>query len=209
MKNIIIIDYGCGNLLNLSRAIEFIGQRAEVTRDKDKIINATHLILPGVGAFKKAMEKLEQLGLKTSIKEYTKQKKPLLGICLGMQLLFSKSFEFGSHAGLDLIEGEVIKLKSEDKNVKIPHIGWNEIYPKFTNDNSKKIFTEDLYGKNFYFIHSFIGISKKKEKTNGFAEYMNISIPAFVSSENTFGCQFHPEKSGRNGIKLLKNFCNL
>ena len=126
-----------------------------------------------------------------------------------MQLLFSKSFEFGSHAGLDLIEGEVIKLKSKDKNVKIPHIGWNEIYPKFTNDNSKKIFTEDLYGKNFYFIHSFIGIPKKIEKTNGFSEYMNISIPAFVSSENIFGCQFHPEKSGRNGIKLLKNFCNL
>ena len=209
MKKIIIIDYGCGNLLNLSRAIEFIGQRAEVTRDKDKITNATHLILPGVGAFKKAMEKLEQLGLKTSIKEYTKQKKPLLGICLGMQLLFSKSFEFGIHSGLDLIKGEVIKLKSKDKNVKIPHIGWNEIYPKFTNENSKKIFTEDLYGKNFYFIHSFIGISKKKEKTNGFSEYMNISIPAFVSSENIFGCQFHPEKSGKNGIKLLKNFCNL
>ena len=133
MKKIIIIDYGCGNLLNLSRAIEFIGQRAEVTRDKDKITNATHLILPGVGAFKKAMEKLEQLGLKTSIKEYTKQKKTFVRNLSRNATAVFKSFEFGIHSGLDLIEGEVIKLKSKDKNVKIPHIGWNEIYPKFTN----------------------------------------------------------------------------
>ena len=209
MKKIVVIDYECGNLLSLYRAIEFVGYKAEVTKDKQKILNASHLILPGVGAFGHAMNKLEKFDLKETIKNYANLKKPLLGICLGMQALFSKSNEFGVTEGLDMIKGEVIKIKSSDKEIKVPHIGWNEIFPTNTNENSLKIFPKELHGKNFYFVHSYIGVSKNSNQTNAIAKYADISIPAIVSSENVYGCQFHPEKSGKNGITLIKNFCNL
>ena len=209
MKKIVVIDYECGNLLSLYRAIEFIGHKAEVTKDKQKIMNATHLILPGVGAFGHAMDKLEKFNLKETIKKYADLKKPLLGICLGMQALFSKSNEFGVTEGLDMIKGEVIKIESSDKDIKVPHIGWNEIFPTNINENSLKIFPKELHGKNFYFVHSYIGVSQNSNHTNAVAKYSDISIPAIVSSEKVYGCQFHPEKSGKNGITLIKNFCNL
>ena len=190
MKKIVIIDYGCGNLLNIYRAIEKIGYKAELTNKKEKIINATHLILPGVGAFGKAMEKLEEFDLKKAIKEFSLTNKPLLGICLGMQALFTKSFEFGINEGLNLIEGNVSKISSNDKKIKIPHIGWSEIYPQNLSEQAEKIFTNNLHGKSFYFVHSYIGVSSDPKKINAIAKYSNIQIPAFVSSNNIFGCQF-------------------
>ena len=211
MKNITIIDYGCGNILNLIRAIEFIGNRAEATRDTKKIINSSHLILPGVGAFGNAIKKLEEYNLRKPIIEYAKLNKPLLGICLGMQILLTTSYEFGVHKGLGLIDGEVVKISNKkSEKIKIPHIGWNEIYPNNKKSRwNNKILENTGIGKSFYFVHSYIGLTKNNDSTVAICNYSGISIPAVVATNNIFGCQFHPEKSGKNGLVILKNFCDI
>ena len=208
-KKITIIDYGCGNILNLVRAIKFIGYEVDITRDKNKIINSSYVILPGVGAFGNAMKQIEKYNLHNTILEYAKSNKPLLGICLGMQILLTVSYEFGVHKGLGLIEGKVIKISNEkNKEIKIPHMGWNEIYP---NNNKKewknKILKNSSIGKSFYFVHSFVCITKDYDSTIAVCNYSDISIPAVVATGNVFGCQFHPEKSADNGLAVLKNFC--
>ena len=210
-KKITIIDYGCGNILNLSRAIKFIGYEVEITHDKNKIINSSYVILPGVGAFGNAMKQIEKFNLHNTILEYAKSNKPLLGICLGMQILLTVSYEFGVHKGLGLIEGKVIKISNEkNKEIKIPHMGWNEIYP---NNNKKewknKILKSSSIGKSFYFVHSFVCITKDNDSTIAVCNYSDISIPAVVATGNVFGCQFHPEKSSDNGLAVLKNFCEI
>ena len=210
-KKITIIDYGCGNILNLARAIKFLGCEVEITHDKKKIINSSHVILPGVGAFENAIRQLEKYNLRNTILEYTKLNKPLLGICLGMQILLTVSYEFGTHEGLNLIEGEVIKISNKkNREIKIPHIGWNEIYPnKEKKDWKNKILKNSLIGESFYFVHSFICSTKNSGSTIAVCDYSGISIPAIVSVGNIFGCQFHPEKSGKNGLVILKNFCEI
>ena len=211
MKKITIIDYKCGNILNLARAIKFLGHEIEITHDEKKILNSSHVILPGVGAFGNAIKQLEKYNLRSIILEYTKSNKPLLGICLGMQILLTSSREFGMHKGLDLINGEVIKISNKrNKEIKIPHVGWNDIYPN--KDKKKwenKILKNDLIGKSFYFVHSFVAITKNPNSTIAICDYSGISIPAVVSINNVFGCQFHPEKSGENGLSILKNFCEI
>jgi|TARA_B110000263_G_C15203212_1_gene461607 glutamine amidotransferase len=211
MKKITIIDYGCSNILNLVRAINFLGYESNVTHEKKNIINSSHVILPGVGAFGNAIEQIEKHKLRTTILEYTKLNNPLLGICLGMQLLFTTSYEFGVHNGLNLIEGEVVKISAaKGKKIKVPHIGWNEINP---NNKIKKwdnkIFDNNLIGKSFYFVHSYIAKTKNPNATIAISDYSEISIPAIVSNNNIFGCQFHPEKSGENGLAVLKKFCEI
>ena len=208
-KKITIIDYGCGNILNLARAIKFIGYEVDITHDKNKIINSSYVILPGVGAFGNAMKQIEKYNLHNTILEYAKSNKPLLGICLGMQILLTVSYEFGVHKGLGLIEGKVIKISNEkNKEIKIPHMGWNEIYP---NNNKKewknKILKSSSIGKSFYFVHSFVCITKDNDSTIAVCNYSDISIPAVIATGNVFGCQFHPEKSADNGLAVLKNFC--
>ena len=208
-KKITIIDYGCGNILNLARAIKFIGYEVEITHYKNKIINSSHVVLPGVGAFGNAMKQIEKYNLHSTILEYAKSNRPLLGICLGMQILLTVSYEFGVHKGLGLIEGKVIKISNEkNKEIKIPHMGWNEIYP---NNNKKewknKILKNSSIGKSFYFVHSFVCITKDYDSTIAVCNYSDISIPAVVATGNVFGCQFHPEKSANNGLTVLKNFC--
>ena len=208
-KKITIIDYGCGNILNLARAIKFIGYEVDITHDKNKIINSSYVILPGVGAFGNAMKQIEKYNLHNTILEYAKSNKPLLGICLGMQILLTVSYEFGAHEGLGLIERKVIKISNEkNKEIKIPHMGWNEIYP---NNNKKewknKILKNSSIGKSFYFVHSFVCITKDYDSTIAVCNYSDISIPAVVATGNVFGCQFHPEKSADNGLAVLKNFC--
>ena len=208
-KKITIIDYGCGNILNLARAIKFIGYEVDITHDKNKIINSSYVILPGVGAFGNAMKQIEKYNLHNTILEYAKSNKPLLGICLGMQILLTVSYEFGVHKGLGLIEGKVIKISNEkNKEIKIPHMGWNEIYP---NNNKKewknKILKNSSIGKSFYFVHSFVCITKDYDSTIAVCNYSDISIPAVIATGNVFGCQFHPEKSADNGLAVLKNFC--
>ena len=210
-KKITIIDYGCANILNLARAIKFIGYEVEITHYKNKIINSSHVVLPGVGAFGNAMKQLEKYSLQKTIIEYAQLNRPLLGICIGMQILFTLSYEFGVHKGLNLIEGEVIKISNKNnKEIKIPHVGWNEIYPN--NDKKEwknKILKNSLIGKNFYFVHSFACLTKDSDSTIAVCNYSGISIPAVVSVDNIFGCQFHPEKSADNGLAFLKNFCEI
>ena len=211
MKKITIIDYGCGNILNLVRAIKFLGYEVETTHEVKRIINSSHVILPGVGAFGNAMKQLEKYSLQKTIIEYAQLNRPLLGICIGMQILFTLSYEFGVHKGLNLIEGEVIKISNKkNKEIKIPHVGWNEIYPN--NDKKEwknKILKNSLIGKNFYFVHSFACLTKNSDSTIAVCNYSGISIPAVVSVDNVFGCQFHPEKSADNGLAFLKNFCEI
>ena len=211
MKKITIIDYGCGNILNLVRAIKFLGYEAEATYDKKIIINSSHVILPGVGAFGNAMKQLEKYNLQNTILEYVKLNKPLLGICLGMQILLTVSYEFGVHKGLNLIEGEVIKISNKkNKEIKVPHMGWNEIYPNNSKKEWKnKILKNSLIGKNFYFVHSFACTTKNPDSTIAVCNYFGMPITAAISIGNIFGCQFHPEKSADNGLAVLRNFCEI
>ena len=210
-KNITIIDYGCGNILSLIRAVEFLGYEVEITHDKKKIMNSSHVILPGVGAFGDAMKKLEKYNLNNIILKYVESNKPLLGICLGMQILLTEGYEFGFHEGLGLIEGKVIKISNKkNKEIKIPHVGWNELYPRNNKKEWRnKILDNSLIGKSFYFVHSFVCLTKNPEATIAVCNYSGISIPAVVSVKNVFGCQFHPEKSSDNGLTVLKNFCEI
>tara|TARA_B110000014_G_C20019753_1_gene529037 strand:+ start:224 stop:865 length:642 start_codon:yes stop_codon:yes gene_type:complete len=210
-QKITIIDHGCGNILNLVRSIKFLGYETDVTNNSKKIINSSHVILPGVGAFGNVMQQLREQNLQKSILEYAKLQKPLLGICLGMQILLTSSHEFGFHKGLGLIDGEVVKLSVKNKNdFKIPHVGWNEIYP--SDDKKKwdsKILKNLLVGKSFYFVHSFMCITKNPNLTIATCNYAGTSIPSVISSGNIFGCQFHPEKSAKDGLTILKNFCEI
>ena len=210
-KKITIIDYGCGNILNLIRALKFLGYDVETTNESKRIINSSHVILPGVGAFENAMKQLKKYDLQKSILEYAKSNRPLLGICLGMQILLTTGHEFGVHNGLGLIEGEVVKIPNEkNKEIKIPHVGWNDIFPnKDQKEWKNKILRNLLIGKSFYFVHSYICLTKKIESTIAVCNYSDISIPAVVANGNIFGCQFHPEKSADNGLAILKNFCEI
>jgi len=207
MKKITIIDYGCGNILSISRALEKIGYSSLFSKDKNEIIESDFLILPGVGSFKQAMSLLNKDNLKYIIKQAVLDKRiPLLGICLGMQILLTKSFEEGKFEGLNLIEGEVVKIKSLKNNkIPIPNINWCNL--NFKN-NIKENFIE-LEDKSFYFIHSYMAITKNIENTIATAKYKNVNIPSVIKSKNIIGCQFHPEKSGQNGLNFLKKIIKL
>ena len=211
MKKITIIDYGCGNILNLARAIKFLGYETEITNEEKKIINSSNVILPGVGAFAYATKQLERHNLHKIISDYANLNKPLLGICLGMQILLTESYEYGVHKGLNLIEGKVIKISNKgNKEIKVPHMGWNEIYPSNGKKEWKsKILKSSLIGKSFYFVHSFVCVTKNSDSNIAVCNYSDISIPAVISKGNIFGCQFHPEKSSDNGLVILKNFCEI
>ncbi len=197
---IAIIDYGCGNLFSLKSSLNLLGIKSIVTSDFEEIKKADKIILPGVGAFGDAIESLRKTGLDKLILDEAKKGKPILGICLGMQLLFEKSFEYGKHSGLGLIEGKIISIK-EVSSLKIPHIGWNAL--NFKGEKSP-IFKYLNEGDCVYFVHSFFGADCEKY-TTATTEYQN-PITASVQNKNVFGCQFHPEKSGQIGLKILKAF---
>ena len=208
-KKICIIDYGIGNLLSIERAIEKLGYQAIVTHDKNIILNSSHIILPGVGAFGKAMESIKKLKLDKILIECNKNNKFILGICLGMQLLCSESEEFQLNNGLDLIPGRVIPLKNliDKKKIKTPNIGWLNIKKKI-NRNNNKIDKNINQNESFYFIHSFTTITESKYQLfNSF--YCGVEFQAIINKGNIYGVQFHPEKSGKSGLKLLNNFINL
>jgi glutamine amidotransferase len=197
---IAIIDYNVGNLFSVKNALDFIGEKSEITSDTDKIKKADSLILPGVGAFPHAMRQLAKTGLIEVIKAET-AKKPLLGICLGMQLLFDKSYEFEECEGLGLIDGEIKKIETEA--LKIPHMGWNSL--KYQNPCP---LLDGIYEGCFvYFVHSYMAVTQEKNIA-AFAEY-GVKIPALVYKNNVFGAQFHPEKSSETGLCMLKNFGGL
>lgn len=199
---IAIIDYGVGNLFSLRCSLKKIGVDSIVTNNKEDIKNASNLILPGVGAFGDAAEKLEQTGLTPVIKEVVADGKPLLGICLGMQMLFDKSYEYGEHKGLGLIKGEVRPLAGQIKELKIPHMGWNSL--QFKNGKSG-LFKYIDEGDYVYFVHSYY--AKCQEQSLIATSDYGIEVAAAVSNKNVYGTQFHPEKSGNIGLKILQAFC--
>ncbi len=201
---IAIIDYGVGNLFSLSSSFRAIGYDTVVTGDKNIIKAADKLILPGVGAFSDAIKKLRESGLDKVIYEEVKNGKALMGICLGMQMLFEKSFEYGTHEGLGLIPGEVIPMENTiPKELKIPHIGWNQLKIKKNNPLLKYIKDGDFV----YFVHSYYAdnCSDALIATTDYGK----EITAIVAKDNIYGCQFHPEKSGEIGLKILKAFCEM
>ena len=197
---IVIIDYGMGNLRNVQKGFEWIGFEASVTRNKKEIERASAIVLPGVGAFKDCMENLEKFGLIEPLLRSIEKGKPYLGICLGLQILFSESEEFGFQKGLGLIRGKVVKFKPDQEH-KVPHMGWNAIEKKMEIPFLRGIESGDF----FYFVHSYYVIP---EEPQWMSTLTNYGIP-FVSSiwkENLFATQFHPEKSQQKGLRILENF---
>ena len=199
---ITIIDYGMGNLRSAQKAFEFIGFEAQITDDKNEILKAEKIVLPGVGAFADAMERLNTSGISQIIKQKAAEGTLFLGICLGMQLIFDKSYESGEFEGLGLIKGE-IKRFDLPKEYKVPHIGWNQLKiednPLFTG------LDEDIYT---YFVHSYHAVSAENDVVIATSDY-GIEFTAAVNKGNIYATQFHPEKSGNTGLKMLKNFANL
>ena len=201
---IAIIDYGVGNLFSLKSSFAAIGQEAVVTSDPKVIEAADRVILPGVGAFGDAAEKLRQSGMAQVVKDQAAKGKPIMGICLGMQLLFDKSCEYGEHEGLGLIHGNIRPISEIIKRgLKIPHIGWNALIMK----KQSALFKYLSEGDCVYFVHSYYA-ADCEENTTATAEY-SAELTASVENGNVYGCQFHPEKSGEVGLNILRAFCEI
>ena len=199
---IAVINYGVGNLFSLTGSLEHLGIDAVVTSDIEKIKNADRIILPGVGAFSDAKQKLVDTGLIPVLNEEVKKGKPLLGICLGMQMLFEKSFEYGEHIGLGYIKGDVCPLNADiSSDLKVPHIGWNKLIIK---DKSNPMLKYTNEGDYVYYVHSFYA-KNCEESLVAYSEY-GVNVPGLVNNQNVFGAQFHPEKSGKVGLSMLKAF---
>ncbi|MBQ9044590.1 MAG: imidazole glycerol phosphate synthase subunit HisH [Oscillospiraceae bacterium] len=202
---IAIVDYGVGNLFSLKSSLAAIGAEAVVTGDADALRAADRIILPGVGAFGDAADKLAASGLRETVLAESQAGKPLLGICLGMQLLFDKSMEYGEHAGLGLIPGTVVDLTPVlPEGLKVPHIGWNALKLS-APDHPLLKYTRA--GDCVYFVHSFYAVNCA-EYTLATAEY-GVDVTAVVARGNVMGCQFHPEKSGSVGLNILRAFCEM
>ncbi|OBZ10775.1 imidazole glycerol phosphate synthase, glutamine amidotransferase subunit [Bacillus sp. FJAT-27264] len=198
-----IVDYGMGNLHSVSKAVERLGYESLVTGDREQILAADSVILPGVGAFGDAMEHLRESGLDTVVKEVAASGQPLLGICLGMQLLFSSSQEHGSHDGLDILPGSVVRFAPRD-GYKVPHMGWNRL--SFRQPESPLL--EGLEEGHVYFVHSYHVQVGRESNLLAVTDYGH-PVTAIVGQGNVFGMQFHPEKSGELGVQLLGNFLKL
>ena len=202
---IAIVDYGVGNLFSLSSSLKALGLETEITADAAKLRAADKIILPGVGAFGDAKAKLDATGLVPVLQEEA-EKKPFLGICLGMQLLFDRSTEYGEHEGLGFVPGQVVDLRSdlEDKTLKVPHMGWNSL--QIVKDDP--IFKYFEAGEYVYYVHSFYA-KDCAASTLGTSQYGNVAVTGVVRSGRVYGTQFHPEKSGDAGLRLLKAFAEL
>lgn len=199
-----IIDYGVGNLFSLKSSFEAVGAQAVVSGDAAVLAGADKLVLPGVGAFADAVHKLRESGMDRAVYAAAEQGKPLLGICLGMQMMFEKSYEYGEHKGLGLLQGQVVAMEGMlPAGLKIPHIGWNAL----CMTKQSRILSGIREGDFVYFVHSFHAVGCEASLT-ATAEY-GIPITAAVEQGNVFGCQFHPEKSGSVGLAILKAFSNL
>ena len=199
---IAVIDYGVGNLFSLRSSFAAIGQDATVTGDAEEIRRADRLILPGVGAFQDAADKLRASGMDRAVKEEAARGKPLLGVCLGMQMLFERSYEYGVHEGLGLLKGEIRPIAERiPEGLKIPQMGWNAL--RIVKDSPLLKYTRE--GEYVYFVHSYSAVNCG-ESLLAVAEY-GADLTACVGKGNVFGCQFHPEKSGEAGLRILKAFC--
>jgi glutamine amidotransferase len=198
---IAIIDYGMGNLRSVQKGFERMGHEAVVTREPHTILDASKVVLPGVGAFPDCMRNLEEYGLIDAVKKSIASGKPFLGICLGLQLLFSESEEFGISKGLDVIKGRVIRFKMQDASLKIPHMGWNSVSIK----RRPPAMADVTDGSHFYFVHSFHVVPEDKGVIATTTDY-GIEFVSSVWKDNVFATQFHPEKSQALGLSILKRF---
>lgn len=197
-----IIDYGVGNLFSLCSSCKAIGEEAFVSGDASELVKADRLILPGVGAFEDAAKKLRDTGMAEFVRQQAEEGKPLLGICLGMQLLFEKSYEYGCHEGLGLLKGQVVPMEGKlPPELKIPHMGWNAL------DVKGGTLLDGLTGQYVYFVHSFFA-ENCADSLSAVTEY-GIPITAAVEKGNIYGCQFHPEKSGNVGLQILRTFAEV
>ena len=197
-----IIDYGVGNLFSLCSSFKAIGEDAFVSGDPAVLAKADRLVLPGVGAFEDAAKKLRETGMADFVRAQAAEGKPLLGICLGMQLLFEKSYEYGEHEGLGLLKGQVVPMAGKiSADLKIPHMGWNSLEVK------QGRLLADVDGQFVYFVHSFY--AENCEYSLAAVTEYDIPITAAVEQGNIFGCQFHPEKSGNVGLNILRAFCEI
>lgn len=198
-----VIDYGAGNLLSVKKALDFLGAESEITRDKNKILSASHVILPGVGSFADALASMEERNLTDAVKSAAVSGKPFLGICLGLQLLFESSEESPGIDGLEIFDGKIIKIPKND-GIKVPHMGWNSVSVK----NNSSLFDGINDGEYFYFVHSYYLSGAEKSAVAATCEY-GVEIQCAVQKGNLCAVQFHPEKSGEAGLKLLKNFLSM
>ena len=208
---ITVIDYGVGNLLSVQRGLEYCGAEVLITSDRDDVLAANYVVLPGVGAFANAMEALHSRGLVDAIKDLGLRGIPLLGICLGMQLLMDESEEFTLTQGLGLIPGRVVPIPTRtlwNEVQKIPQIGWNSlIYSEFPNNWEGSHLHDNHPGEAAYFIHSYMSVTTSPTHRLADCLYGGHRIPAVIVKNNITGCQFHPEKSGEVGLKILRRFC--
>lgn len=198
---IVIIDYGIGNLGSVKNALDYLGLENKISSDKNEIISADKIILPGVGAFKDAIDTFRGKGLEDVLLECIRMNKPILGICVGMQMLFEYSNEYGRHKGLGLLKGEIVRFN--DNGYKIPHMGWNQI--KVSKDNK---LLNGLDGANVYFVHSYHLVGNDTDVI-AYTDYAGTTYGSAVCKGNIYATQFHPEKSGEIGLKILKNFGEL
>ncbi len=202
---IAVIDYGIGNVRSVLNAFEYIGTPAFLTRDPAEIAKASGLVLPGVGAFGEGMSRLDKYGLRVPLTRLARAGKPLLGICLGFQMLMRSSTEQGQHEGLALIDHEVVRLPVE---ARLPHIGWSSVKAAADASETPKLLA-GLDNELFYFVHSFGVVKPAQPSVTGLANYAGCEIAALIESSNVFGTQFHPEKSGEAGLQMLYNFWSL
>lgn len=207
-----IIDYGVGNLLSVQRGLEHCGAVVTLTADPEQIFSAPRVLLPGVGAFSIAMQELHRLGLVAVIRELAHRQTPLLGICLGMQLLLEESSEFGITAGLGLISGRVMPVATHTlagKQQRVPHIGWNALQPSDASGNwSGTLLQDNQPGEAVYFVHSFMAVPTDPAHRIAECVYGGHLVSAVIGRDHITGCQFHPEKSGEAGLKVLRRFMN-
>jgi glutamine amidotransferase len=209
-SEVTVIDYGVGNLLSVQRGLEHCGAKVTLTADPEQILAAKRVVLPGVGAFGNAMQALELLGLVAVIRKLAHRQTPLLGICLGMQLLLNESEEFGVTGGLGLIPGRVIPVPAQmlsGETQKIPHIGWSALHPSPTSGGWNGTMLQDVRpGEAAYFVHSFMAVPSNPAHRIAECVYGGHLIPAAIGRDQITGCQFHPEKSGEVGLKILRRF---
>jgi len=199
-----IVDYGVGNLLSLQRALEHVGFTVRTVESPDELLHFDRAVLPGVGAFGKAMARLRSVGLDEALKKFAQEQRCLVGICLGMQLLLDESTEFGIHKGLGIIPGKVRHISDLvfSESVKIPHIGWAEVSPRLDTNATR------IFNGTFYFVHSYFACPNDHEQLTATCSYQGIKLPAVIKKESVVATQFHPEKSGVVGLNLLKILLN-
>ena len=211
MKPIVtVIDYGLGNIFSIANALSYCGSEMLFTSSANEVVNAKGIILPGVGAFKDGMNGLRKKGLINALKEFAQSDRPFLGICLGMQMMLDVSEEFGEHEGLGMISGRIVPIpKTSEDGLphKIPHIGWNCIEKLKGGRSWEETILKNISPKTeFYFIHSFTAVPHNEEYRLADTFYNGIKLSAVIAKGNLYGCQFHPEKSGEAGLKIIRNF---